>query len=100
MGITMITGIPTSLGGGGKREVEKTVENVDLVYYLDLYLDAPAEHLRIDAQDFDYSCLGAKKGYSVAVNFHQLVFDLADASKGALRNKGTTVLLEQKPVQI
>ncbi|MBI3554025.1 MAG: hypothetical protein HY077_16130 [Elusimicrobia bacterium] len=98
MGITMMTGLPTSLGKA-KKEVQTTVETAELVFFLDLVLKDPAERLRIDAQDFDFSCLGAKKSYSAIVNFRQLLYDLADASRRAIRNRGTTILLEQKPVR-
>lgn len=98
MGITMMTGLPTSIGKA-KKEVEKTVENTELVFFLDLVLKDPAERLRIDVQDFDFSCLGAKKTYGAIVNFRQLIYDLADVSPSAVRNRGTTFLLEQKPVR-
>ncbi len=98
LGITMMTGMPTGIGKA-KKEVQKNVESTELVFFLDLVLSDPMERLRIDAQDFDFSCLGAKKGYSAIVNFRQLLYDLSDASRGAVRNRGTTILLEQRPVR-
>ena len=98
LGITLATGMPVGLGGG-KKEVEKTVESSDLVFYLDLILADPPRRLRIDAQDFDYSCLGARKSYSALINFRQLVQDLADRAPKARRNWGAQVLLDCRPVR-
>lgn len=94
----MAAGIPIRVGGK-KREVEKTVETSDLAFYIDLCLKDPAERLRIDAQHFDYACLGARKTYSVIINFRQLLCDFSDASPAALKSRGSRILLEQKPVR-
>lgn len=94
----LAAGMPFKVGPK-KQEVVKTVEEAELVFYLDLHLKDPVEHLRVNAQDFDYSCLGARKVYSAMVNFRQIVCDLADASPNARRSRGSTILLEQRPVR-
>lgn len=97
LGLMMTTGLPVGLGGG-KKEAAKTQESFDLVFYLDLLrLDAP-ERLRIDAQDFDYSCLNERKDYNVINNFRTLVKEIALGSPEAFKSRGTSVILENKPV--
>lgn len=98
LGLTLATGIPMGLGGG-KKEVERKVESSDLVFYLDLVLREPAERLRIDAQDFDYSGLKAKMGYNASGNFRQLLLELTGGAKAAWANRGTQMLLDGKPVR-
>jgi hypothetical protein len=94
----LAAGIPIRVGGK-KREVVKTVETNDLAFYIDLCLNGPAQRWRIDAQHFDYACLGARKTYSVIINFRQLLCDFADAHPAALLNRGSRILLDQKPVR-
>jgi hypothetical protein len=94
----MAAGIPIRVGGK-KREVEKTVETSDLVFFIDLCLKDPVERFRIDAQHFDYAVLGARKTYSVIINFRQLLCDFADAHPGSLKSRGSLILLDQKPVR-
>lgn len=98
LGMRLATGFAVGLGGG-KREVEKTVESSDLVFYLDLILKDSPQRLRIDAQDFDFSCLRGRMAYNVASNFKILVAELAQHAPGATRNRGAQVLLDGKPLR-
>lgn len=92
-----IAGVPTF--GGGSREVVKRVEESDLVFYADVVLSDPPLRLRVDAQDFDYSCLGARKGYDALGNFRTLLMVVGDAAPAAVKNKGCRYLLDGKPVR-
>ncbi len=94
----LIAGIPTGFGGG-QREVVKQVAESDLFYYADLVLKDPSEKLRVDAQAFDYSCLGARKTYGASVNFRTLLELLSDAAPSAALNRGCRYLLAGKPVR-
>ncbi len=98
LGLSLATGLPMGLmGGGGKRIVEKNVESSELVYFLDIYLGRPLRRLRIDAQDFDYACLGQRKGYDAPGNFRRLLEMLSPAAKSL--NAGARGLLDSKPVR-
>lgn len=97
LGLMMVTGLPISIGGK-KREVEKTQESSDLVYYLDLYERKPLRHFRIDAQHFNYSCLGERMQYGSAENFRTLIETIAQRAPGCVRNRGAQMLLERKQI--
>jgi hypothetical protein len=98
LGITLATGLPPSLFGvGGKKEVEKKVESSELYYYADLYAGSPVRRLRVDAQDFDFSLLGERKGFDAPGNFRKVLETLRP---GAARlNTGAEGLLAGKPVR-
>lgn len=93
----LMAGIPTL--GGGAREVIKKVEESDLHFYADLVLESPVERLRVDAQAFDFSCLGARKAYGALVNFRTLLEWLSDLAPKAARNRGCRFMLDGKPVR-
>jgi hypothetical protein len=98
IGITLATGLPPSLFGvGGKKQVDKTVESSDLVTFLEVYAGAPARRLRVDSQDFDYSCLGPAMGYDTAGNFKKLVEQLS--AGGARLTVGARALLAGQPAR-
>ena len=97
LGLTL-AGIPVGLGGG-KKEVVKTLESTDLVFYLDLILKDSGGRFRIDAQSFDYSCLKARMGYNALGNFKQLLTEFAVRAQGAVFNRGAKKLLEGRPVR-
>lgn len=96
--ILLGTGLPIKLGGK-ERTIEKKQTTSDCIYYLDLIFNEPLRHLRVDAQHFDYSFLKERKLYQVFGNFKLLVEDMVRAAPAALRNHGTKVLLEGKPIQ-
>ncbi|MEK9146485.1 MAG: hypothetical protein AAB339_12835, partial [Elusimicrobiota bacterium] len=95
---SLMTGIPTSLGLGGKP-AERKQEEAEQVLLLDLVLEGPPERLRVDARKFDFSCLKTRMVYDVLGNFRQLIRELAGQSEGASRNRGVRVLLEGKPLR-
>jgi hypothetical protein len=98
LGITLATGLPPSLFGvGGKKEVEKTVESSELVYFADAYAGSPLRRFRLDAQGFDYSCLGEQKGYDAPGNFRKALQALAGGAKKL--NAGAVGLLAGQPVR-
>jgi hypothetical protein len=97
-GILLTTGLPISIGGKD-RMVEKTQQQSDRVFYVDLLCKEPLRRFRVDAQRFDYSYLKERKLYQVFGNFKLLVGDFAQAAKGAWRNHGARILLDNKPIQ-
>lgn len=97
MGLSLATGLPLGLMGGAKRVVEKSVESAELAYFLDVYLGRPLRRLRIDYHDFDYSCLGQRKGYDAPGNFRRLLELLSPAARQL--NAGARCLLDGKPVR-
>ena len=92
IGITLATGLPV---GMGKSET-KTVQHKDRQQLLDLLFLEPAARLRLDAERFDYSMLGAKKGYSSHTNLIALLETLTERAPKALRGRGTRALLSRK----
>lgn len=98
LGITLATGLPPSLFGvGGKKQVEKTVESSELLYYAEAYAGSPLRRFRLDAQDFDYSCLGEQKGYDAPGNFRKALQALAGGARTL--NAGVEGLLSGRPVR-
>src|SRR5207237_9314160 len=87
MGILLATGLPIKVGKK-ERVVEKTVESTDLVFFVDLVFKDPALRLRVDAQNFDFSCLKERKLYNVLGNLRLFVADLVKAAPGAYQNRG------------
>lgn len=98
IGIMLATGLPIKVGKQ-EKEVEKTIETTDLLFYLDLFLKEPARRLRIDGQNFDFSCLRERKLYNVLGNLRLLVGDLVAFAPAAARNRGTRVLAENRPIR-
>ncbi|TPW19706.1 MAG: hypothetical protein FD126_2425, partial [Elusimicrobia bacterium] len=97
-GITLMTGMPTSLGLAPKGP-ERKIEEVDQVYVVDLLLKDPAQRVRIEGKRFDFSCLGARKGYTVPANMKILVGHLAAAAPGAALNRGAQVMVDGRPLR-
>lgn len=97
-GITLMTGLPTSLGLSPKP-VELRKEVVEQVCVVDLLLKDPPERLRIEGGRFDFSCLGARKGYNVLANVKVLVGLLAAAAPAAALSRGAQVILEGRPLR-
>lgn len=98
IGITLATGLPPSLFGvGGKKEVERRIEKSELLFYADVYAGKPLRRLRLDAQDFDYSVLGERKGYDAPGNFRKV---LESVCSGAARlGTGAKGLLVGQPIR-
>ncbi|MBI5625415.1 MAG: hypothetical protein HY924_16680 [Elusimicrobia bacterium] len=93
----MAAGIPIRIGGK-KGETEKVVETSELVYYLDLFERKPVRRFRVDAQDFNYACLGGRMKYAATDNFRSLVEDIASRAGRASLNRGARVLVKGEPV--
>ena len=98
LGILMTTGLPIHIGGKEKT-TEKTVENSDFVFYVDLILKAPFERARVDGRKINYSCLKEKMGYSVIGNFPLLVRELISVAPGARLNRGARVIARSGPMR-
>lgn len=97
-GFSLMTGMPTSLGMGPKP-VERKTETTDQVYVVDLVLKDPAERVRIEARRFDFSCLGARKGYNLLANVKVLVGVLAQAAPRAALGRGSRIMLDGRPLR-
>lgn len=95
---SLMTGIPTSIGMGGKAPAPKQ-ERTEQILLLDLVLSDPAQRLRVDARKFDFSCLKTRMVYDVLGNFRQLVRELSHVAAGFLLNRGARILLEGKPLR-
>lgn len=91
----MMSGIPIKVGKN--KEVLKTLEETDLVLYLDLCIGSPAARYRVDAQNFDYSFLKAKMAYNVFSNFKTMIIDLSERGRFPI-NRGAAVIFEGKPI--
>lgn len=98
LGIFMTTGLPIQVGPK-KRESPKAVEQADLVLFLDLIFREPDGRARIDAQNFDYSCLRERMAYSAFENFKQLVGEAVRMAPEALRSRGARVMLAGRPLR-
>ena len=96
--ILLGTGLPIKIGGK-ERTVEKTQQQSDLAFFMDVYYPAPLRRFRVDAAHFDYSFLTERKLFQIFGNFKLLVGDLAKGSPEAWHNHGTKILLEGKPIQ-
>lgn len=94
LGLTLATGIPLMKG---KSETKRTIESRDRRLVLDLVFSGPARRVRVDAEEFDYSVLGPRKGYGAELNFLALLEDLAARASKALRGRGTRALLARRP---
>lgn len=94
LGLTLVTGIPL---GKGKTEAKRVVETRDRRLVLDLVFWEPARRLRVEADAFDYSLLGAKMGYGAETNFRALLEELAARSPRALKGKGSRSILDRRP---
>lgn len=81
------------------REEDTPVrKETELVFYLDLFISEPPRRLRLDSQDFDYSCLRSRMSYNTLSNFKRLVMILAGKSRSAPTNRGTQIILDGGPV--
>jgi len=95
-GIMLTTGLP--IGLGKSKEVVKEQKSTDLLFFMDIVARDPWARWRVDAQRFDYSCLGQEKALGGMVNFRLLLSRLAKSAPVAVRNKGCRVLLGGQPV--
>ncbi|MGK7312701.1 MAG: hypothetical protein ACN0LA_10740 [Candidatus Longimicrobiales bacterium M2_2A_002] len=96
--ITMTTGLPIRVGRR-KRKAEGTQEERRLVFYADLHYRDVGRRARIDASQFDFSCLGDRMVYQAQANLKLLVGDLVETAPAAWLNHGARVLLEGRPIR-
>lgn len=97
IGFSLATGLPPSLVGGGKKEVERRVENTEVVFYADFFF-GPLR-LRIDAQEFDFSGLGARMAYDAASNLKRFVTLALEAKPAVPRSEGAAILGDNRPLR-
>jgi len=95
--VLMTTGIPLKLGGK-TRVVEKTSTQTESLFFLDLVLENPFERRRMDALNFNYACLDARKGYQALGNLRLLVEDLFRLAPQADINHGVRLFQEKRPL--
>jgi len=93
----LLAGLPIRIGGAS-REVEKKKETTELFFILDLCLRKPVRRFRIDALDFNFSCLKARMGYTAPQNFRTLIQEMSRLCPQAIKNRGTQILLDGAPV--
>lgn len=63
---------------------------------LDVVLETPLRRLRINAERFDFSCLGAKMNYDARNNLRELARSLCELSPATLRSRGTDSMLAER----
>ncbi len=91
LGIMMATGLP--LGLGKSKEVSREIHQSETLLYLDMIFDEELR-LRINSDNFDFSCLKEQKGYSSHTNFKNLCLKLAETSPKAWKNSALFDLLD------
>jgi hypothetical protein len=79
-----------------RRTVETTVEQAEVCGVLDIFQPRPTLRLRIDAAEFDFSCLGQNKTYAAADNLRTLCRELGKIFPGAARNRGAAAAAEDR----
>ena len=111
-GVMAVTGLP--IGMGKTTEVKKEVKSSELSFYMDIVLRTDTGYagavskvpgpqtttLRLNSNNFDFSCLKAKKTYSSQVNFRLMCAELAAFAPRALKNAGLAAILENKPLTL
>lgn len=95
LGIMMTTGLP--IGMGKSKEVKKEIKNTEITFYMDLVF-LNGLRLRLNSDNFDFSCLKEKKTYSSQMNFSLLCLELAKAAPAALKNTGMYDVIEGKVI--
>jgi len=90
-GVFALTGIPVSFGG--KKKVERMVPKPEFRLFLDLLIEGPAERLRVDAGDFDFSGLGDRMAYAPHQNLRALLESVVAAAPSAATSPGADLLL-------
>src|SRR6185437_11023782 len=89
-GIMMMTGLPIRIGPKKQKNETKIERRTDDQLFFEIVGGSPPARYRIDARNFDYTCLGAKKTYSAAVNGRVLLKELAATYPDAWLNAGAT----------
>jgi len=87
LGILMTTGIPLKMGK--TRKVEKTESTTKLEHFAELFAGNPSRRFRIDAENFDFTCLKEKIFPDIYSNFTLLLTELAKMFPHALLNRAS-----------
>lgn len=66
---------------------------IDRTLVLDIVLEAPLRRLRVNAERFDFRCLGGRMNYDARNNLRELARSLCALSPAALQARGTSALL-------
>ena len=98
LGIMAVTGLP--IGLGKSRGVKKEVKSSEISFCMDIILRTGKIRLRLNSDNFDFSCLMEKKTYSSQTNFRLICSELAAFSPHALKNAGLLAILEGKPLTL
>jgi hypothetical protein len=85
----MAVGLP--IGFGSTKEVKKTVQETELFYYMDFFVETTGGLLRfhVDGQHLDYAAaLGEQRKHDSLGNFRMLLKEVTDRSSRALISHG------------
>lgn len=96
IGLMAVTGLP--IGLGKTKRVDTEVLRSEMFFLLDIFLKGAPAALHVEAETFDYSCLGPQRGYAVMQNVRLLAGALAERSPGADRNHGLKILVSGAPL--
>lgn len=69
---------------------------IDRMLVLDIVLEAPLRRLRVNAERFDFRCLGGRMNYDARNNLRELARSLCALSPAALQARGTSALLQDR----
>lgn len=97
IGVTMLTGIPISMGRKKSPGDTKSVRS-NVVHCLNLFADGLDTRLCLDAQNFNYACLKEKIEYSIGGNFKTLLHEIVGYAPQARMNRGARLLLANRPL--
>jgi hypothetical protein len=91
-GILMATGLPIRLGPK-KEKAPKVERSTETKLFVEIFSATPLVRGRFNAGEFDYSCLGPKKGYAAPTNARTLLKELSEKFPEAWLNAGAQRLL-------
>lgn len=69
---------------------------IDRALVLDIVIESPLRRLRVNAERFDFRCLGGRMNYDARNNLRELARSMCELSPSALRARGTDSLLSDK----
>ena len=95
-GLRLATGLPLRVGPK-EKVVEKVEKSSELRFALELVARDGAR-FHVDAEDFNYACLGPKMEYGAYPNFRLLVAALRERLPHAALSRGAAILLASQPV--
>lgn len=92
---------PAADGGAGELVLGRAIRlvaaaSIDRGLLLDIVLESPLRRLRVDAERFDFRCLGGRMNYDARNNMRELARSLCSLSPSALRARGTEALLSDR----